>query len=91
MYMYGYFNDPEIQKIPLGSIKYLTRQLNEFISIYEKKVLIEDEETKEKFERLKTIASLLNQQRFGELITDPMAVIDFNDDDEDYLPEWYPL
>lgn len=91
MYMYGYFNDPKIQKISLGSIKYLTRQLNEFVSTYEKKVLIEDEEVKTKFERLKTIASLLNQQRFSELISDPMAVIDFNDDDEDYLPEWYPL
>lgn len=90
MYLYGYFND-EIPKVSLGSIKFLTSQLNEFLAIYEKKVLIDDPEIRENVERLKQILTLLKQQRYNELIAEPNLVIDFNDDNEEYLPEYYPI
>lgn len=90
MYLYGYFND-EIPKVSLGSIKFLTSQLSELLAIYEKKVLIDDPRVRESIERLKQILILLKQQEYSELIAEPGMVIDFNDDNEEYLPEYYPI
>lgn len=77
-------------KISLGSIKYLTKQLHDFIEVYEKCILMTNEE-KATFAELKQISELLDHQRYDLLIALPQYVIDFNDDNEDYLPEYFPI
>jgi len=89
--MYGDFQENKEIKLSLGSIKYLTRQLHDFVRTYEKDILITDPEIKAKFEKLKEISELLDRQRYDVLISDPSYVIDFNDDNEDYLPSYYPI
>ena len=92
MYLYGLFDDEKQNKVSLGSIKFLSEQLDRFLDIYEKKLTIDQDVDWDTINRLKTISTLLKQQRYGELIADPSFVIDFNDDnDGDYLPEYYPL
>ena len=92
MYLYGLFDDEKQNNVSLGSIKFLSEQLDRFLDIYEKKVTIDQDVDWDTINRLKTISTLLKQQRYGELIADPSFVIDFNDDnDGDYLPEYYPL
>lgn len=90
MYLYAYYTQ-DIPKISLGSIKYLTHQLEEFIKIYEKKVYISNEADKQRLEDLKKILMILKSERYDMLITDPGRIIDYSDDNEDYLPEYYPL
>ena len=83
-------NEEEIPKVSLGSIRFLAAQLSDFVELYGKKVLMNEEE-KELFNRLCMISQLLNDERYGMLIGDPNKVIDFNDCNEDYLPDYYPL
>ena len=90
MYLYAYYTQ-NIPKISLGSIKYLTHQLEEFIKIYEKKVYISNESDKQRLEDLKKILSILKAERYELLINDPGRIIDFADDNGDYLPDYFPL
>lgn len=90
MYIYGYFNN-DIPKLSLGSIKFLTSQLNEFLAIYEKKILITSQEQRDTIERLKRILEILKSERYDQLISDPGWVIDYADDNEEYLPDYYPV
>lgn len=78
------------KKISLGSIKYLTKQLHDFVEAYEKYILMNNEE-KKIFEELKKISYLLDHQRYDVLIALPQYVIDFTDDNNDYLPDYYPI
>lgn len=92
MYLYGYYdNEDNKQKVSLGAVKYLSEQLDRFLKIYEKDIFIEDVEDRECLEQLKRISESLKNQRYHELIVDPQYVIDFNDNDEDYLPDYFPL
>lgn len=84
-------SDPnKIHKISLGAIKFLTKQLNDFVETYEKNILITSEEDLKKFEKLKNISKLLNEGQYDLLITYPNMFIDFNDDNEEYIPEYFP-
>lgn len=91
MYLYGYYDNDNKEKVSLGAVKYLSEQLERFLKIYEKDVFIEDAEDRKCLEQLKLISQALKDQRYYELITDPQYVIDFNDDDDDYLPDYFPL
>lgn len=88
MYIYSY--NKEIPKISLGSIKFLTSQLEGFISLYEKKVLITSQEQRDKLDQLKRILVLLQTGQYNQLMTNPYMIIDFMDDNEEYLPKYYP-
>ena len=83
-------NNDNLKKISLGSIKYLTKQLHDFVETYEKYILMNNEE-KKIFEELKKISYLLDHQRYDVLIALPQYVIDFTDDNNDYLPDYYPI
>lgn len=92
MYLYGTYDDHNtVKKVSLGSVKYLSQQLADFLEIYEENVMIDDDHQKEILERLKRISALLQQGRYDQLIADPRLIIDFNDDNEDYLPSYYPI
>ena len=92
MYLYGTYDDHNtVEKVSLGSVKYLSQQLADFLKIYEENVMIDDDHQKEILERLKRISSLLQQGRYDQLIADPRLIIDFNDNNEDYLPSYYPI
>ena len=90
MYIYGDFNDTFI-KVSMSSIRYLTEQLGMFLAVYEKKILLVTDEDKENFRQLKHLYELLKDGRFDQLISNPTYVIDFKNDNEEYLPEYYPL
>lgn len=91
MYIYGYFQNEETPKVSLSAVKYLSEQLEKFLLIYEKEVLIDDEEDRKRIEQLKNISMLLKQGRYHELIVDPYSVIDFQNDDDDYIPKYAPI
>ena len=87
-----YCDNPEdIPKVSLGSIKYLTTQLSDFLELYGKKILITSEDEAEAYRRLCILANLLKEKRYGELFNYPYFIIDFDDDPENYLPEYLPL
>lgn len=90
MYIYGYHDDSFV-KVSMSSIRYLTEQLGIFLSVYEKKILLTTDKDKETFERLKEIHMLLKNQRYDCLITNPSYVINFNVDNEDYIPSYFPI
>ena len=90
MYVYSYCDD-EFVKVSMSSIRFLTEQLGNFIAVYEKKILLVSDEDKEKFNRLKEIYSMLKNQRYDLLINNPSYVINFEIDDEEYLPGYYPI
>ncbi len=81
----------EIPKVSLGSIKFLTKQLEEFINLYEKKIYITNDEDKKRLEDLKRILLILKSERYDQLINNPGRIIDYSDDNEEYLPDYYPL
>lgn len=89
-FIYNQFSK-DIQKIPLGSIKFLTSQLESFIEVYEKNVYISSEEDKQRIHDLKCILNILKNERYEELINCPGRIIDYSDDNEEYLPSYYPL
>ena len=89
-YLYGYYID-DIQKISLGSIKFLREQLESFISTYEKNILIKNEDDRKRLDSLKEIVRLLKEERYDMLMNDPGRIIDYADDNEEYLPSYYPL
>ena len=83
--------DPSnIRKVSLGSIKFLAKQLKDFVETYEKNILINTEEDLKNFEQLKYISKLLNAGEYDKLIEYPQLFIDFDDDNEEYIPEYYP-
>lgn len=84
------YNPEKIIKVSISSIKYLTTQLSDFLEIYGKKVLMNEEE-KESYNKLVIIVNLLKEKRYDELFVNPYFVIDFNDDTDNYLPEYLPL
>jgi hypothetical protein len=88
--MYTFYGE-NIPKISLCSIKFLTCQLEEFIKLYEKKVFISNEDDKKRIEDLKKILSILKAERYELLINDPGRIIDYADDNGDYLPDYFPL
>jgi hypothetical protein len=90
MYLYGYFDNKPPEKVSLGAIKFLTNQLDDFVKLYESDVLITEQDDRDVLNKLKTIRDLLKAQRYDMLITDPNYIIDFNDDNEEYLPKYYP-
>jgi hypothetical protein len=90
MYIYGYFNN-DIPKVSLGSIHFLTSQLEEFISLYEKKILITEQEDRDRLDQLKKILSILKSERYDLLMNNPGYVIDYADNNEEYLPSYFPL
>ena len=90
MYVYSYC-DEEFVKVSMSSIRFLTEQLGNFIAVYEKKILLVSDEDKEKFNRLKEIYSMLRNQRYDLLMNNPSYVINFEIDDEEYLPGYYPI
>lgn len=89
-YLYGYYID-DIQKISLGSIKFLREQLESFIDTYEKNILIKNEDDRKRLDSLKEIVRLLKEERYDMLMNDPGRIIDYADDNEEYLPSYYPL
>ena len=89
-YLYGYYID-DIQKISLGSIKFLREQLESFISTYEKNILIKNEDDRKRLDSLKEIVRLLKEEIYDMLMNDPGRIIDYADDNEEYLPSYYPL
>ena len=92
MLLYEYLiNTDDIKKVSLGSIKYLTSQLEMFVALYEKNILVINQEEVNIINQLKQIVILLKEGRYGELINNPELLIDFTDDNEDYLPNYYPL
>lgn len=92
MLMYEYFiNADDIKKISLGSIKYMTNQLDMFLSLYEKNILVISKEEVEIINKLKQVVQILKEGRFNELINNPDLMIDFMDDDEDYYPKYVPF
>ena len=90
MYIYGYFNN-DIPKVSLGSIHFLTSQLEEFISLYEKKILITEQEDRDRLDQLKKILSILKAERYDLLMNNPGYVIGYADNNEEYLPSYFPL
>lgn len=84
------YNPEKIIKVSISSIKYLTTQLSDFLELYGKKVLMNEEE-KESYNKLVIIVNLLKEKRYDELFVNPYFVIDFNDDTDNYLPEYLPL
>lgn len=90
MYVYSYC-DEEFVKVSMSSIRFLTEQLGNFIAVYEKKILLVSDEDKEKFNRLKEIYSMLRNQRYDLLMNNPSYVINFEIDDEEYLPGYYSI
>ena len=85
------YNPEKIVKVSISSIKYLTTQLSDFLEIYGKKVLMLSDEEREAYNRLIIISNLLKEKRYGELFVNPYFVVDFDDDNDDYLPEYLPL
>ena len=90
MLLYTLPDPNSFRKVSLGSIKFLTKQLNDFVETYEKKVLIQTPEDLRAFNRLKTISKLLNEGKYEMLITNPYLYIDFEADDDDYIPHYFP-
>ena len=90
MYIYSDYHPEGIEKVSLGSVRFLATQLDELVTLYEKKILLKTPEQKQALEQLKIISKLLINEQYDQVITDPGYVIDF-DNDEDYLPEYYPL
>jgi hypothetical protein len=92
MLLYEYMiNTDDIKKVSLGSVKYLTEQLEQFVQIYEKNILLLSQEEVNALTQLKEIVNILKEGRYNELINNPELIIDFNDNNEDYLPSYYPL
>ena len=92
MLLYEYMiNTDDIKKVSLGSVKYLTGQLEQFVQIYEKNILLLSQEEVNALTQLKEIVNILKEGRYNELINNPELIIDFNDNNEDYLPSYYPL
>lgn len=92
MLLYEYMiNTDDIKKVSLGSIKYLTEQLEQFTTLYEKNILLLSQEEVNALTQLKQIVTLLKEGRYNELINNPELIIDFNDNNDDYLPSYYPL
>jgi hypothetical protein len=91
--MYEYFIDPDkIQKVSIRALRYLSSQLEMFLLLYEKNILITDRDSLERFNRLKQISEILKQERYDMLINNPELLIDFTDNiEDDYLPDYYPL
>ena len=84
-----FYDNDEIPKVSLSSIKFLSTQLSDFLDIYSKKLLMTDEE-KAAYKKLRIISNLLKERHYSDLIAD-ISLIDFEDDDDDYLPEYMPL
>ena len=84
-------NVDDIKKVSLGSVKYLTEQLEQFVQVYEKNILLLSQEEVNALTQLKEIANILKEGRYNELINNPELIIDFNDNNEEYLPSYYPL
>ena len=92
MLMYEHMlNVDDIKKVSLGSVKYLTEQLEQFVQVYEKNILLLSQEEVNALTQLKEIANILKEGRYNELINNPELIIDFNDNNEEYLPSYYPL
>ena len=92
MYLYGLFDNEDVsKKVSISSIKYLSSQLDAFLKIYENNVMIENDEDRQTIERLKRISELLKDGRYDQLIADPTFTIDFNDNNDDYLPDYFPI
>lgn len=92
MLLYEYMiNTDDIKKVSLGSVKYLTEQLEQFVQVYEKNILLLSQEEVNALTQLKEIVKILKEGRYNELINNPELIIDFNDNNEDYLPSYYPL
>lgn len=92
MLLYEYMiNTDDIKKVSLGSVKYLTEQLEQFVQVYEKNILLLSQEEVNALTQLKEIANILKEGRYNELINNPELIIDFNDNNEEYLPSYYPL
>lgn len=90
MLLYTMSDPNSFKKVSLGSIKFLAKQLNDFVETYEKKVLIQTPEDRRAFNRLKMISKLLNEEQYGMLITNPYLYIDFEDDNDEYIPHYFP-
>ena len=84
-------NVDDIKKVSLGSIKFLTTQLEQFVLLYEKNILLLSQEEVNIITQLKQIVTLLKEGRYNELINNPELIIDFNDNNDEYLPSYYPL
>lgn len=92
MLMYEHMlNVDDIKKVSLGSIRFLTTQLEQFVLLYEKNILLLSQEEVNIITQLKQIVTLLKEGRYNELINNPELIIDFNDNNDEYLPSYYPL
>ena len=85
------YNPEKINKVSISAIKYLTTQLSDFLELYGKRVLMMSDREREAYNRLVIISNLLKEKRYDELFVNPYFVIDFDDDSDDYLPEYLPL
>ena len=69
MLLYEYMiNTDDIKKVSLGSVKYLTEQLEQFVQVYEKNILLLSQEEVNALTQLKEIANILKEGRYNELI-----------------------
>lgn len=91
MLMYSNYKEEDMKKVSIASINFLYKQLRDLLMTYEKKILISSDEERDALNKLKFIVMMLEQGRYDQLITDPYYVIDFTDDKDDYLPDYYPL
>ena len=94
MMMYEYFIDTDnIKKVSLRALRFMGQELEAFLQLYEKNILITNKEDLYNFNRLKQISSYLKQGNYGALMNNPELMIDFADysDEDDYLPSYYPL
>ena len=94
MLMYEYFIDTDkIKKISLRALKFMSKELESFLELYEKNILIVNKEELDNFNKLKQISTYLKEGNYGALMNNPELMIDFSDDDDEdeYLPSYFPL
>lgn len=79
MIIYADNKDSDTQEILHSDIKFLTKQLGEFIKIYEDKIYISSQEDWDTLNKLKLIHQKLANQQYDQLINDP-SIIKYDDD-----------
>jgi hypothetical protein len=92
MLLYEYFIEPDkIEKVSLRALKFMSQELETFLSFYEKDILLVSQDEMDALNRLKKLSELLKTGQYDKLMNNPELMIDFSDNDEtSYLPDYYP-
>lgn len=85
MVIYSNNQDRDSEQILYSDIKFLTKQLGDFINVYETKIYIESQKDRDALNKLKIIYQKLKDERFNELINDT-SIICYDDDDDGIIP-----